>query len=287
MDDAIRTVLITGCSSGIGLDVALAFARRGNRTIATMRNLAKAEALRSSAAKEGLELDIVQLDVTDDESVKQAIRDVTRRHGPIDVLVNNAGVGHGGAVETIDLERAREVFETNVWGPVRMIRAVLPAMRERRSGVIINVTSVAGRVPTGGFVGFYGSSKHAICGLSEALSAEVAPFGVRVVSIEPGFFATNIMDNAKGDASIAGPYAAQHAWVDSFYQKSVAAAPSALDIVSNAIIAAAEDANTPLHVLVGDDAKQFVELIKNIDSYEAWTQIAQQIVEGVAGPRPQ
>src|SRR5687768_8382205 len=112
-------VLITGCSSGIGLEAALAFARRGDTVAASMRDPAGGDTLQRRAKEEGLEIDIVTLDVTDDESVVAAVRDVETRLGPIDVLVNNAGVGYPGPVETIDWERARAVYETNVWGPVR------------------------------------------------------------------------------------------------------------------------------------------------------------------------
>jgi NAD(P)-dependent dehydrogenase (short-subunit alcohol dehydrogenase family) len=281
-----RVVLITGCSSGIGLETALAFARRGDRTVASMRNLDKAEALRARASAEGLAIELVQLDVTDDASVQAAVAEVGRRHGAIDVLVNNAGIGYDGAIETIDFERARAVLETNVWGPVRMIRAAVPAMRERRCGVIINVTSVAGRVPGNAFFGFYAASKHAMNALSEALCMELEPFGVRVVCIEPGFFATEILANAGDGSASPGPYVEQHAWFNDFYQKSVAASGGAPSVVADAIVAVAGDPATPLHVLVGDDAKGFVGLVTQLGSFEAWLPVGQQIVEGVAGPRP-
>ena len=281
-----RVVLITGCSSGIGLETALAFARRGDATVASMRNLAKADALMSRAKDEGLSIDLVQLDVVDDASVAAAVADVEKRHGPIDVLVNNAGVGYDGAIETIDFERARAVLEANLWGPIRVIRAALPAMRERRSGVIINVSSVAGRVPATAYQAFYAASKHGTNAVSEALSREVDQFGVRVVCIEPGFFATDIVANADEGASRAGPYAADHEWVLEFYRKSVSSASGAPAVVADAIVAAADDPATPLHVLVGDDAVMFVDLLTQFDSFEAWTPVGQQIMEGVAGPRP-
>ena len=283
---ASRVVLVTGCSSGIGLETALAFARSGDTTIASMRNLAKADALMSRAKDEGLEVDLVQLDVTDDASVAAAVADVERRHGVIDVLVNNAGVGYDGAIETIDFDRARAVLEANLWGPVRVIRAALPAMRERRSGLIVNVSSVAGRVPATAYQAFYAASKHGMNAVSEALSQEVAQFGIRVVCIEPGFFATDIVANADEGASRSGPYAADHEWVLEFYRKSVVSASGAPSVVANAIVAAADDPATPLHVLVGDDAVMFVDLLSHYESFEAWTPVAQQIMEGVAGPRP-
>ena len=281
-----RVVLITGCSSGIGLETALAFARRGDTTVASMRNLAKADQLTKRAADEGLDIELVQLDVTDDASVAAAVAEVEQRHGAIDVLVNNAGVGYDGAIETIDLDRARGVFEANLWGPVRVTRAALPAMRERRSGVIVNVTSVAGRVPGTPFQGFYGASKHAMNNLSESLGREVEQFGIRVVCIEPGFFATEIVANAQDDTQEFGAYAAERQWIQTFFDKSIESGSGAPSVVADAIVAAADDPATPLHVLVGDDAVMFVGLVDSLGVYEEWLPISEEIVAGVSGPRP-
>ena len=143
----MAVVLITGCSTGIGLETALAFARRGDTTIATMRNVAKADALKKRAADEGVDIEIEALDVVDDYSVSSAVGKILAHHGQIDVLVNNAGVGFGGPVETMPIDAARSLMETNFWGALRMIRAVLPGMRDRRAGVIVNVTSTAAGFP--------------------------------------------------------------------------------------------------------------------------------------------
>lgn len=281
-----RVVLITGCSSGIGLETALAFARKGDTTFASMRNPAKSKALMSRAREEGLEIELLQLDVTHDASVSAAVGEVEKRHGALDVLVNNAGVGYDGAIETIDIDRARAVYEANVWGPVRMSRAAIPNMRAQKSGVIINVTSVAGRVPGNAFMGFYGSSKHAMNTLSEALFDELEPYGIRVVCIEPGFFATEIITNADDIPRDTGPYAAQHEWILDFYRKSVASVGGHPSVVAEAIVAAADDPSTPVHVLVGEDAIGFVDLVTSLGTFEAWKPVGQQIAEGVAGPRP-
>jgi NAD(P)-dependent dehydrogenase (short-subunit alcohol dehydrogenase family) len=282
-----RVVLITGCSSGIGLETALAFARRGDTTVASMRNPAKADLLMQRASEEGLAIGLVQLDVTDDASVQSAVAEIEQQHGAIDVLVNNAGVGYDGSVETIDMDRARAVFEANLWGPVRVTRAALPAMREQRSGVIINVSSIAGRVPTGAFQGFYGASKRGMNALSEALCEEVEPFGIRVVCIEPGFFATDIVANADEGTREPGPYRAQHEWILEFFRKSIKSASGDPSAVADAIVAAADDPETPMHVLVGDDAVMFVDLVEGLGSYEAWRPVNEQVVAGLAGPRPE
>jgi NAD(P)-dependent dehydrogenase (short-subunit alcohol dehydrogenase family) len=282
-----RVVLITGCSSGIGLETALAFARRGDTTVASMRNPAKADVLMKRASEEGLAIGLVQLDVTGDASVQSAVAEIEQQYGAIDVLVNNAGVGYDGSVETIDMDRARAVFEANLWGPVRVTRAALPAMREQRSGVIINVSSIAGRVPTGAFQGFYGASKHGMNALSEALCEEVEPFGIRVVCIEPGFFATDIVANADEGTREPGPYRAQHEWILEFFRKSIKSASGDPSAVADAIVVAADDPETPMHVLVGDDAVMFVDLVEGLGSYEAWRPVSEQVVVGVAGPRPE
>ena len=129
----MSVVLITGCSTGIGLHASVAFGRNGDTVIATMRNTAKADALRKAAADAGVEVEVLTLDVTDDASARSAVNEVLAQHGRIDVLVNNAGVGLSGAIEDFPEEQARASLETNFWGPVRMIRLVLPTMRARRA----------------------------------------------------------------------------------------------------------------------------------------------------------
>jgi NAD(P)-dependent dehydrogenase (short-subunit alcohol dehydrogenase family) len=283
----VGVVLITGCSSGFGLEAALAFARRGDTTCATMRNVAKADALRKRAADEGLDVDVVALDVTDDRSVTSAVAEIRDRFGPIDVLVNNAGVGYSGAIETVPVDAARSLMETNFWGAFRMIRAVLPEMRERRSGVIVNVTSLAGRIPGSLYNGMYAASKHALGVLSESLASEVNPFNVRVVCIEPGFFSTEIAANSESvDEGIAGSeYEADGEWFRSFMTGSVQSGADPR-IVADAIAAAVDDPNTPLHREVGDDADLFIALYDQTRTFELWMQTAIPIVEQTAGPRP-
>ena len=284
----MAVVLITGCSSGIGLETALAFARRGDTVAASMRNpVGGADELQRRAKEEGLEVDVVALDVTDDGSVSAAVRDVETRLGPIDVLVNNAGVGYSGPVETIDEARARAVMETNFWGPFRLIRAVLPSMRSRQSGVIINVSSTAGRVPGSGYNALYCASKHGLGALTESLAMEVGAFGIRTVSIEPGFFHTDIFSKSSwGAVDESTPYAADNHWISEFYVASGEQAGGDPSIVADAIVAAAADDTTPTHALVGDDAHQFVALVEQAGTFEAWLPIAAQIVSGVMGPRP-
>ena len=282
----MTVVLITGCSSGIGLETALAFARRGDATYASMRDPERGERLRERAEAQGVPVEVLELDVTDEASVERAVRAVERRHGAIDVLVNNAGIADSGPVETIAIERARAVIETNLWGPVRVARAALPAMRARGAGVIVNVSSAAGRVPAMPYNGFYAASKNALGALSESLAWELAPLGIRVACVEPGFFATEISAKSWAGADPSGPYGADHRWVEDFFVTNGEANGGDPAVVAEAIVRAAHDPATPLHTLVGDDAAAYVDLAARAGSYEGWVAVATEIVESVAGPRP-
>ncbi|HUR78356.1 MAG TPA: SDR family oxidoreductase [Acidimicrobiales bacterium] len=181
--------LVTGTSSGFGHLIALELARRGDTVVATMRNTAKRDDLDAAAAVEGLSIAVDQLDVTDDASVAACVERVLAEHGRIDVLVNNAGIGRLGPIEEHGDDEILEVFETNVFGPIRVIRSVLPSMRAAGVGVIVNVTSLAAVVAVP-FIGVYSASKAAIESFSEALHGELLPFGVRVVTVQPGAYKT-------------------------------------------------------------------------------------------------
>jgi NAD(P)-dependent dehydrogenase (short-subunit alcohol dehydrogenase family) len=190
----MSNVLITGCSSGFGLHTALEFARKGDRVFASLRNLSKSGPLERARREEGLSIEVLRLDVLDAESVEAAVKQVEAA-GPIDVLVNNAGMEVRGPIEETDDDEARLQLDTNVLGTLRVIRAVLPAMRARRSGTIVNVSSIAGLVARP-FGGLYAASKHALEAISEALHYEVQPFGIRIILIEPGQYATELLANA-------------------------------------------------------------------------------------------
>jgi len=187
----MAVVLVTGTSTGIGLATAVAFGRAGYEVYATMRNPARAPELASVAAKERLPIKILPMDVDNDASVDKAIAGVLADKGRIDVLVNNAGISAGGSVEELPLSEFRQAMETNYFGALRCIQAVIPGMRERRSGHIVNVSSVAGKL-AGPAQGPYTASKWALEALSESLAGEVKPFGIHVSIVEPGVIATAI-----------------------------------------------------------------------------------------------
>ena len=206
-------VIVTGCSSGIGLETTIVFARTGATVYATMRDTSKAGPLLAAAGDLGEHVEVVELDVTEDRSVAQAAQQILgATDGVVDVVVNNAGIGRLGAVEDLDAADARAVMETNCWGPLRVVRAFLPSMRARRSGVVVNVSSLAGRLPAMPSLGFYAASKHTLGAVSEALRYEVARYGVRVVVIEPGYHQTHVEANLPVPDT-ASPYAdlARHA----------------------------------------------------------------------------
>jgi len=190
-----KIALVTGSSSGIGYETALLLARNGFHTCATMRNTEKSESLRKIAEKEKLPIRFVQLDVDDDDSVDRAIREIEKELGKIDVLINNAGYGLVGGFEDLALDEIRQQFETNLFGVIRVMQRVLPGMRTRRNGIIVNISSGAG------IVGFpcmsgYVSTKFALEGLSESIAHELLPFGIKVIIIEPGVIKTDFVRNS-------------------------------------------------------------------------------------------
>jgi NAD(P)-dependent dehydrogenase (short-subunit alcohol dehydrogenase family) len=190
----MKIAVVTGTSTGIGLTTSLHLARNGYQVFAGMRNLAKADALRDAAQAESLPVEIVQLDVCDPASVSAAFASAARR-GDVDVLVNNAGIGGASPLELTPEDEHKQMFETNYFGAVRCIQAVLPSMRERQSGCIVNITSAVGLQATPNQIA-YSASKWALECLGEALAHEMYRFGVRVVNVEPGVIMTNIFENS-------------------------------------------------------------------------------------------
>jgi NAD(P)-dependent dehydrogenase (short-subunit alcohol dehydrogenase family) len=188
--------LVTGTSSGIGLATAVTLARGGHRVIATMRNSDGAGELEKIVSAEKLSVTVATLNVDDDASVTSAIGKAIAENGRIDVLVNNAGVGGGGSVEEVPVATFREVMETNFFGALRCIKAVIPGMRERRHGCIVNITSIAGRIALAPAAP-YAASKWAFEALSECLAQELKAFNVRVAIVEPGVIATPIFGKAR------------------------------------------------------------------------------------------
>ncbi|MCV9966944.1 oxidoreductase [Pararhizobium sp. BT-229] len=223
-----KVVVITGASSGIGAASARLLSQNGFQVFGGARDLSRAPAI------PGVRFGTV--DVTDETSVSQFIEWVLSEAGRIDVLVNNAGVSLVGPIENTSTSEAQSVFDTNLFGPLRMIRAALPSMRAARSGIIINMSSVLGFLPAP-FMGIYASSKHALEGLSESLDHEIREYNVRVVLIEPTFTNTNLDVNAKHTGSLLGVYASQAMATTKTIEAQIKAAPPP-EIVANQILAA-------------------------------------------------
>lgn len=268
----MAVVLITGCSSGFGMLAAVEFARRGDVVYASMRDTLKSGSLLDAAKEAGTSLRVVPLDVTDAASVSAAVADVAAREGRIDVLVNNAGLGMHGPVEEAEEDEVERLFETNVFGLLRMTRAVAPHMRAQGSGAIVNVSSVAGKVSSP-FGGLYAATKHAVEALSDALYYELHPFGVRVAVVEPGGFETRFGDNRvmqrRHDA--ASPYAE----LDRRFEESQSRLPGSggprdSRTVARVIVEAATLAQPKRRYLVGQDAELIGSLHKQMsdDDFE-------------------
>ncbi len=262
----MAVVLITGCSTGFGKLVAVEFARRGDSVFASMRDTAKATPLLDDAKAAGVSLELIALDVNDGASVQNAVKDVVARAGRIDVLVNNAGIGTHGPIEDYEDDEIARIFETNVFGLLRMTRAVTPGMRAQGSGTIINIGSLAG-VVTGPFGGIYSASKHAVEAISDALHFELHPFGVRVVLIEPGGFETGFLGNVAAARRFGEGSA--YATLERRFAEAVTRLPGTAtgadaSVVATAIVDAAKSEAPKRRYLVGSDAELIGGLHKQL-----------------------
>jgi NAD(P)-dependent dehydrogenase (short-subunit alcohol dehydrogenase family) len=250
----MASVLITGTSRGIGLEAALAFGRAGHKVHATMRNPSQSPELGQTAAREKLPITVSTMDVDSDQSVWDAVAAIHAEHGPLDVLVNNAGVERAGSVEELPLAEFRAVMETNYFGALRCIQAVVPHMRERKSGCIVNVSSVAGRI-TNPPLSPYTASKWALEALSEALAGEMKTFGVRVAIVEPGIIDTAM---ARRIGNHDNSVYRQRARFASLFAASLKK-PVPPSLVAKKIVEIAENGTWQLRHPVGPDAVPFLQ----------------------------
>ncbi|HEY5026481.1 MAG TPA: SDR family oxidoreductase [Acidimicrobiales bacterium] len=237
--------LITGCSTGFGRATVVELKKRGYEVVATARRPESISDLDADAH--------LALDVTDDASVAKAVAAA----GTVDVLVNNAGVGTGGPIELVPMDEVRRVFETNTFGPLRMMQAVLPQMRARGSGTIVNVSSVSGRVAAP-LSGIYAASKYALEALSESLHIEGGHFGIRTVVIEPGFFKTNISESHHDFGVDAPPYDELGEIMGKLEAELGRGAAPGPEVVATAIADAIESPAAPWRVPVGTDAEMVI-----------------------------
>ena len=264
---------ITGCSTGFGRELARAVLDRGYRCVVTARN---PESVRDLAAAHGERALVAQLDVTVPAEVEASVRAAEARFGRIDVLVNNAGIGYFGAIEESDEAEVRRMFEINVFGLGRMTNAVLPGMRQRRSGHVVNIASIGGIRAFPG-VGWYNATKFAVVGLSEALSLETAPLGIKVTVVEPSGFRTDWAGRSANDATTRIADYAETAHTNQGTIRGYSGKQPGDPVrAAAAIIAAVEAPEPPLHLLLGKGAMRGarwkLDLLKaNFDAWEATT----------------
>ena len=265
-----KVALVTGSSSGMGFTTAVMLARAGIHTYASMRNLKKSKTITDLANKENLPLQVIQLDVNDDKSVKDAIAKIVTEKERIDVLVNNAGYGLFGFIEDVSIEEMKAQFETNFFGVMRVTQLVLPTMRKQKSGTIVNVSSVGGRISLP-VLSAYNSTKFALEGLSESMSYELEPFGIKVVIIEPGVIRTNIMDSsifAKKAQNPKSPYFSLIQKVESNFKSMMENKSSPPEEVAKVILGALTSKNPQLRYTVGDDAATMIQARVNMSDNE-------------------
>ena len=255
-----KVAVVTGSSSGIGFETSLLLAKNQFKTYATMRNLNKSHVF-DTALKEKIPLSVVQLDVNEEASVNIAIDNILKENGQIDVLVNNAGYSVFGSSEELSLEEIKEEFETNFFGAVRVAKAVIPTMREKSSGTIVNVISIGGKVGLLPFFTAYHASKFALEGYTESLRQELNEFGINVILIEPGAVGTNFMDNmrnAKNYNSTTSPYART---IQKFFEGAQAIMYNSIHPreVAEVILNAVNSPNPNIRYSVGKDGESILK----------------------------
>lgn len=255
-----KIAIVTGSSSGIGYETALALAQEGYYTYATMRDTKKGNQVKEIAKKENLKLEVIELDVDKDKTIQDAINKIMKEKNRIDVLVNNAGYGLFGCLEDLSMDDLKAQFETNFFGVVRVSQEVIPIMRKQKSGTIVNVSSVAGRI------GFpvspaYISSKFALEGLSESMRYELSPYGINTIIIEPGVIKTNFMSSAKKSVKPDSVYKEITDKVIMGISMMADMGTPAQEVAKTIINAIKSDNPLPRYI-VGNDAVMFLEAKK-------------------------
>jgi NAD(P)-dependent dehydrogenase (short-subunit alcohol dehydrogenase family) len=256
-----KIAIVTGSSSGIGFETALALARDGYYTYATMRDISKAPKIQEISKKENLKLDVIELDVDKEDSIKSAISKIVSKNNRIDVVVNNAGFLLFGCLEDISVEDIKAQFETNFFGVIRLIKETAPIMRKQKSGIIVNVSSVAGRIAFPATPAYI-SSKFALEGLSESMRYEMSPFGIKTIIIEPGVIKTNMLSSFnESTAKSDSPYKEISEKVMNGIKMmgEMATPPSE---VAKTIIKAIKTPDPLPRYIVGNDAQMFLEAKK-------------------------
>ena len=253
----MTTSLITGCSTGIGLATAVHLAAHGHTVYASIRDEASGDALLAAAAEAGAEVAVLSLDVNDPESIRDGVDHVLATAGGLDVLVNNAGVGDLSTVEETTDAGLLQMFQTNVFGPIAMIRAVLPTMRSAGSGTIVNVSSVSARIVSA-LSGPYAATKYAMEAITQAVAVEGAAYGIRSFAIEPGFIRTPMLTKALSTLPVhGGPYDTVTSFIRSLYEDGLDGGGDPSD-VARAIATAIESEDATIQRPVGPAANWII-----------------------------
>lgn len=274
--------VITGSSSGNGFETSLLLAKNRFYTYATMRNLEKSARIKEIAKKDSLPIEVLQLDVTDDKSVTDAIDVISNRQGRIDVLVNNAGYEQHGPVEELSMEEIKTQFETNFFGAVRVMKTVLPMMRKQSSGTIVNVSSIGGKIGVP-LNSAYVGSKFALEGFSESMKYELEGFGIKVILIEPGAVNTNYLENSRQAQKAMNPdspYAELSKMVSEGVRERFKETSSSSPMqVAEVILTAIKSEKPNTRYLVGNDAIAINERRKSSSDSELERWIKEGLLE--------
>ena len=266
---------ITGCSTGFGRELAKNLLENGYRVAVTARDVAKVEDLISIAPENAL---AIKLDVTDKRQISDGVAKAEEHFGRIDVLVNNAGFGYFGAIEESDDAEVRSMFEANFWGLADTTRAVLPKMRERRSGTIVNISSIGGFVSFPG-VGYYNATKYAVNGFSEALKKEVEPLGIKVILVQPSGFRTDWAGRSANDATVTiADYAETAAANQAAIRGYSGNQPGDPVRAAKAIVEAVEAAESPFYLLLGKAALKNarIKLEALASDFDRWAAVTER-----------
>ena len=275
-----RTVLVTGCSSGIGLATCHVLSRNNFMTYGTVRNLSKAKKIQDLINRENLSLKIFRLDVNDNQSIKITVKKILTDTGRIDVLINNAGYGMFGPIEEITTQEVKKQFETNFFGTIRLIKAIVPIMRKQGNGTIVNISSMVGRfgVPLNSA---YVSSKFAVEGLSESLSFELEEFGIRVIVIEPGVVKSDFFQNVKVKGmNLESPYHELMERRVNFLDKAMKNSLTSSYDVADTILDALNSKDPKFRYVIGNDATNSLRMRNSLSDRKFMEWIRAGIFQG-------
>jgi NAD(P)-dependent dehydrogenase (short-subunit alcohol dehydrogenase family) len=276
-----KVAVVTGSSSGMGYETSLILARNGFHAYATVRKLEGegSNQILDIAKNENLPLQVIQLDVNDDKSVTDAVNRIAKEKGRIDVVVNNAGYDLMGALEETSMDEIKGQFETNFFGAVRVMQAVIPMMRKQGEGIIVNVTSVGGRI-TFPLNSPYHATKFALEGLSESMQYELEPLGIKIIVIEPGGVGSNFLKNLKMASNTSdplnSPYRSMQSSISEYFKQwsQNLMHPSE---VAKAILQAVTSDNSDFRYVVGKDAAMALESKRNMSDREFQNMMKKQI----------